>query len=119
MTPAEVAAEMRRLSALLDQGVTALVKAGRDLADAEHVYRLARAKAWVEIGDEGTAKQREDTVNAVTAGERRVRDLAEAQRVGALEAQRSRRQQLSAAQTVAAAFKSDAELHRWGPQVTP
>lgn len=106
--------EARRLSSLIDNGVKALTAAASDLAEAEHAYRLARAEAWHKT--QGTAKQREDDVNAITAAERRVRDLAEAGRMSALEALRSRRQQLSAVQSIAAAWRSEAEHARYGPE---
>lgn len=113
----ELVQEARRLSALIDNGVKALTHAANDVAEAEHAYRLARAQAWHKT--EGTAKQREDDVNALTAGERRVRDLADAGRMSALEALRSRRQQLSSVQSIAAAFRSEAEHSRYGTQETP
>lgn len=108
-------AEAQRLSGLIDNGVKALTEAARNLAEAEHAYRLARAEAWHHT--EGTAKQREDEVNALTAAERRVRDLAEAGRMSALEALRSRRQQLSALQSIANAVRSEADLANYGPEI--
>lgn len=109
--------EAQRLSGLIDNGVKALTNAATELAEAEHLYRLARAEAWHHT--EGTARQREDEVNAMTAAERRVRDLAEAGRMSALEALRSRRQQLSATQSLAAAYRSEAEVARYGPEMAP
>lgn len=111
----DLIAEARRLSSLIDNGVKALTEAAKQGAEAEYAYRLARAKAWAQT--DGTAKQREDDVNAITAAERRVRDLAEAGRMSAIEALRSRRQQLSAVQSIAAAFRSEAEHTRYGPEV--
>ena len=110
-----LATEADRLSKLIDNGVQALRKTSQDLANAEHDYRLARALAWPKT--EGTAKQREDQVNSLTAGERLERDLAEGQRVAALEALRSRRAQLSALQSVANAERAEAEFTRTGPGV--
>lgn len=110
---ADLVSEARRLSGLIDNGVKALTEAAKNLAEAEYAYRLARAEAWHRT--EGTAKQREDDVNAITAGERRVRDLAEAGRMSALEALRSRRQQLSAVQSIAAAWRAEAEHANYGP----
>lgn len=117
MTPvAALVAEMSRLSGLIDNGVTALSKAGHDLADAEHAYRIQKAAAWSQAPD-GTVPEREAWVNQRTADERRTRDKAEATRVAALEALRSRRTQLSALQTVANAYREDAAFSRTGPQL--
>lgn len=115
VTISDLIDEARRLSSLIDNGVKALTHAASELAEAEYAYRLARAEAWHKT--EGTAKQREDDVNAITASERRVRDLADAGRMSALEALRSRRQQLSAVQSISAAFRSEAEHSRYGPEV--
>jgi hypothetical protein len=108
----ELAAEARRLSDKIDAGVSALNGAARDEADREHEYRKARAVAWQHV--EGSAKEREDGVDSVTAGERRARDIARGSRQAALEALRSRRQQLSAVQTLTAALKSELEHSQYG-----
>lgn len=107
-------AEVERLSRLIDQGVTALREQAATLAQAEHDYRLARAMAWPKT--DGTAKEREDQVNALTAPDRLRRDLAEGQRAAALEALRSRRQQLSAVQTLSNADREEAAFVRTGPR---
>jgi hypothetical protein len=117
MTLGGLVAEARRLSVLIDNGVAALRTSAKESADAEWTYRKARAKAWLET--DGTAKQREDEVNAATADERRVRDLAEAGRQAALEALRSRRQQLSAVQTLVQAARSELDHSKYGPDLSP
>jgi hypothetical protein len=109
--------EFVRLSRLIDNGVDALRKAGEDVAQAEHDYRLARAIAWPKT--DGTAKEREDQVNALTAPDRRARDLAESHRLAVLEALRSRRQQLSALQTLSNADREEAAFARTGPGMQP
>jgi len=109
-----LATEAERLSRLIDKGVTDLTKTAVELAHAESDYRKARAVAWHQT--EGTAKQREDEVNALTAPERLQRDLKEGRRVAALEALRSRRAQLSALQSVANAERAEAELAGKGPR---
>lgn len=116
MTVAEMVAEASRLSTKIDEGVRTLASAAREVAEAEHAYRLAKAQAWIVIA-EGTAKEREAQVDAATADERRVRDLAEASRLAALEALRSRRAQLSMLQSLAAAHRAEAEHARYGPEV--
>ena len=113
----DLISEARRLSSLIDNGVKALTEAAKQGAEAEYAYRLARAKAWHQT--DGTAKQREDDVNAITAAERRVRDLAEAGRMSALEALRSRRAQSSALQSIMTAYRSEVEHSKYGPEVGP
>lgn len=117
MTPAEAAEEMRRLSTQLDKGLSALREAGDDLANAEHAYRHARARAWLELDLTGTtAKEKEDLVNAATADARLGRDSADGLRQAALEAVRSRRTQISALQSLLAADRAEAEFARTAPE---
>lgn len=108
-------AEMQRLSKLLDKGVGALAQAGKDLAVAEHEYRIEVAKAWAKA-PKGTVPEREAWVKAETADHRLERDLAESERVAATEAVRSRRTQLSALQTVANATRAEIDLGRYGQE---
>ena len=117
-TQLEIATEMRRLSALIDKGVDALRLAARAAAEAEMDYRQAKAVAWTTVR-EGTVPERQAHVDAAVSDRRFARDLADGQRVAALEALRSRRAQLSAAQTLASAFKSEAEMSRFGAEVGP
>jgi hypothetical protein len=114
MTPLEAAEEMRRLSDLIDNGVEQLRVIGRALAHAEHRYRLARAQSWPQT--EGTAREREDQVNALTAELRHERDDAEYTRQAALEALRSRRVQVSALQTLLNADREEAAFARTSPR---
>ena len=105
--------EAQRLSGLLEQSLETLRLSAVQVAEAERQYRLARARAWFETG--GTAKQREDAVNAATAQERFARDVADAERMAALESVRSRRQQLSVLQSLMAADRAEADFSRTGP----
>lgn len=107
--------EMLRLSRLVDQGVTALIDQARELAEAEHDYRLLKAQAWL-AAPEGTVPEREAWVDGQCAQARRRRDLADGMRVAALEALRSRRTQLSALQSVLAAHRAEAEFARTDPR---
>lgn len=102
--------EAVRLSALLDESLETLRVNARKVAAAEREYRQGRAKAWFETS--GTAKQREDSVNALTADARFVRDVCDAERMAALESVRSRRQQLSMLQSLMAADRAEAEYVR-------
>lgn len=118
MTPAELTDELRRLAGLLDQANTAVRDRGRQMAEAERAYRRARAHAWIEASD-GTAQERKDMVDAMTADERYARDLAESDHRSAWEAVRNYRSQLSAVQTIAGLERETASLAATGPQEGP
>lgn len=106
--------EMHRLSTLLDDGLTFLRTNAAELAESEHDYRRARAEAWGHTT--GTAKEREDAVNALTAAARKRRDTAEHMRQAAMESVRSRRAQVSALQSLMNAHRAEAEFARVGPR---
>lgn len=115
------AQEMERLSVLLDQGLTNLREHAVAYAAAERDYRKAKAVAWVEAprGEkrgEWTAAERECWVNAATADDRYKRDIVDGLRQAALEAVRSRRQEISAWQSILAADRAEAEFARVGPE---
>lgn len=112
---AELIAEATRLSELIDKGVAAMTQAGHDYANAEHAYRIGKAKAWAKA-PAGTVPERTAWVDAETADLRRERDIAEALRTSAWEALRSRRAQLSSVQTVANALRSEMDMAKYGPQ---
>lgn len=114
-TVSEMYAEASRLSALIDQGLSAMREHATSYADAEAAYRKAKAKAWVDAPDGMLAKEKEAWVDSTTADLRRTRDVAEAMKQAALEAVRSRRSQLSAVQTFANAHREEAGLARTGP----
>lgn len=113
--------EMLRLSRLIDAGIEMSREQAVALAEAENVYRKAKAQAWVrcprdEAGErEWTAKRRESWVDGDVADLRKDRDLAEAMRDAAREAVRARQTQLSAWQTLVKAHQAEAELVRTGP----
>lgn len=117
MTLAELIAEANRLSSKIDAGVRALSEAAKKAATAEMDYRQAKAVAWV-TAEAGTVPERQAHVDAAVSDKRFVRDLAEGERVTALEALRSRRAQLSALQSIAAAYRAEAEHARYGPETT-
>lgn len=126
MTPDEMHSEAQRLGRQIDEGIRTLREQAEALAEAENVYRKARAEAWVRCPNdppgtkmhdrEWTSARRDAWVDAETAGLRRVRDIAEGMRQAALEAIRARRQQLSALQSLAAADRAEAEFVRTGPR---
>lgn len=109
----QLTAEARRLSDLIDRGVSALRKAALDYAEAEHTYRLAKASAYLNV--EGTVAEREAQVYESVGDLRRARDIADGERQAALEAVRSRRTQLSALQSILAAHRSEVDHARTGP----
>lgn len=121
VTVVDLAREAARLSELIDRGVAALTDAARKSAEAEREYRKAKALAWTQVKAEGerTAEHMKAEAEARSSDLRFVRDLAEANRQAALEALRSRRQQLSASQSVSAAFRAEAEHSRYGTEVRP
>lgn len=106
--------EVSRLSTLIDEGIKALTNFARETAEAEHDYRKAKAIAW-QTAPPGTVPMREAWVDSETAEQRRRLDLAEGSRSAALEAVRSRRQQLSAVQSLLAAYKAEADFNRTAP----
>lgn len=110
--------ELSRISQLIDKGIQSLVDAARGTADTEHAYRKAKAIAWMEAPS-GTVPVREAWVESHVADQKRDLDYAEGLRVASLEAIRSRRQQLSAVQSLLAAHKAEAEFARVAPQRHP
>jgi hypothetical protein len=104
-------AEAWRLSQLLDKGIMALRDAAVAYAEAEHDYRSQNAMAYLET-ESGTVAEREAHVYALVGDFRRTRDLADGQKLAALEAVRSRRAQLSAVQSILSAYRAEAELAR-------
>lgn len=113
VTIEDAAAEMRRLSQLLDDALGYLARQVDEYAEAESAYRKQRSLAWAQTT--GTAKEREDAVNAMTAEFRKRRDLADGMRQVGLESIRSRRVQISAWQSLLARDRAEAEFSRTGP----
>lgn len=114
MNFAEMSVEYRRLSELLEDGLDELRERAEALATAENEYRKNRALAWPMTS--GTAKEREDEVNSISADARKDRDLADYMRTAALEAVRSRRTQISALQTMLNAHQEEAKFARTVPE---
>jgi len=117
----EATDEFRRLSVLLDQGLTNLREQAVAYAQREAEYRRSKAESWLntptgETRGQWTAAQREAHVNAETAELRQARDIADGMRTAALEAVRSRRAQLSALQSLLAAERAESEFARTGPR---
>ena len=109
----ELIVEARRLSDLLDKGVSALRQSAIQYAEAEHLYRREHALAYLQT--DGTVAEREAKTYVMVGELRRDRDIADGVRSAALEAVRARRTQLSALQSLLAAHRSEADLARTGP----
>lgn len=114
--------EFRRLSDLLDKGLSELRSSAHAYANAEAHYRKMKAEAWLnaprsESRGTWTAAEREAWVNAETADERQARDLADGLRQAALEAVRSRRAQISSLQTLCNLEKEEMAFARTGPEL--
>lgn len=113
--------EMHRLSSLIDDALEELKRFAVDLAESENRYRHSRSKAWGMVSkttDDGAkrlAAEIEAEVDELTADLRFARDRADYLRQVALEAVRSRRQQLSAWQSWVAAERAEAEFVRTSP----
>jgi len=108
----ELVSEARRLSDLLDKGVAALREAATSYAAAEHAYRRAHALEYLQT--EGTVAEREAKTYVAMGDLRMERDIADGVRSAALEAVRARRTQLSALQSLLAAYRSEADFDRTG-----
>ena len=105
--------EIRRLSQLIDQGITELVNQSREHAHAEADYRKAYAQAFL-VAEARTVRERELTADAETHEDRLRAYLARGMEQAAREAVRARRAQLSALQSLMGAYKAEAEFIRTG-----
>lgn len=118
MSSVEAKEEMERLANEIDAAITELRACVERLARSEHTYRFSKAKAWAmtdRVNPDGSrrlAAEIECSIDEMTADLRYERDLAEGLRQVALEAVRSKRQQLSAWQTWLAADRAEAEFVR-------
>jgi hypothetical protein len=110
LTAAEMAAEGRRLSDLLDKALRKHAEHVQAAAEAERKYRHARQLAYIQA--HGTVDEKKAAVDDKTADLRFERDLADGLRQTALEAIRSRRAQVSLLQSVANAYKAEADFDR-------
>jgi hypothetical protein len=107
LNPFRLAADLDRLSALLEERTEELAKLSRDAAEAEYLHKLRRSEHIVKASDEAgngtlgktTVDQREAIAYIATAAEYRERLLSAAVRDSTAEALRSIRAQLSSIQT--------------------
>lgn len=117
MTAGELAEEVRRLCALLDDGLAFQRRVVQEHSVNEDVYRVARARAFLEAS--GTVGDRNAHADLATSTQRRAAHLSAGMMQAGLEAIRSRRAQISAVQSIAGAYKAEAEFGRTAPQTTP
>lgn len=115
MTAAQMAQEGGRLSKLLDDALRFHSDQVKAAAKAEQAYRHSRQMAYLQVT--GTVDEKKADVDAKTADLRFTRDVAEGLRQTALEAIRSRRAQISLLQSVANAYKAEADFDRMGEGV--
>ncbi len=113
MTLDGLADEMARLSALLDDALGYLRRVSAEWAESEDAYRMSRARAVLEAV--GTVDERRAQADMATSQQRRRAHLDDAMKQAALEAVRSRRAQISALQSIAAAHRAEAEFVRTAP----
>jgi hypothetical protein len=119
VTPAEASAEMRRLSHLIDAGISATVEQVAAAAQAEADYRKLAAVEWVQVrrehdGERRLAAEVEAEVKSRTADARYARDIAEGMLRNARDAVRARQAQLSAVQSLMNMHRAEAEFVRGG-----
>lgn len=114
MNAQEMATEGRRLSNLLDAALSAMRERVVTLAECERAYRKLKARKWLEAPD-GTAGAKEAWVNAETADLRYERDIASGMERNSRDAIRSYQVQISLLQSVANAYKAEADFARTGP----
>lgn len=112
-TPREMTHRLVEASRAVEEAHGELVRLTREAAETERLYRQARSQAWL-TATEGTAQQKADHVNAVTADRAYAAHLADGLTKAAMELVRSRRAVLSALQTTSAYVRSEAELLRYG-----
>lgn len=120
MNLAEVAAEMARLSGLIDSAMRLLREQPRKVAETEAAYRKAKAEAWIAVkasGEKMTAAEMSARVDAATADLRAARDIAQGTDKVLHEGLRSRRAQVSALQSLLAAHREEAAFARTGPEM--
>ena len=108
LNPAVLQETLERLIGEMRVALDELEKASRRVAEAEHSYRLAKSEAWARMADDRqVAAAKQAAVDAACADQRYTRDLAEAARVSWLERVRSLRQEISAVQTLANAYREE------------
>lgn len=114
MTADELTSEYRRLSSLLDRGVTALTRQAQAHAELDAEFRSRWAQAI--LASEGTVAEREAHAEVECSDLRLRLNIAAGMERVAREAVRSRQTQLTGVMAVARAHQEEARLAGRGPQ---
>lgn len=116
-TPQQIMDELAALSQRLSADIDELGKWAYQYAVADHEYRKAKASAYLGAKTNNHEKLRVSDIDAIVdeqcEAQRLRRNIADARRLTALEAVRSRRQQLSALQSGARAVRADIEMNKY------
>jgi hypothetical protein len=113
ITSQDLNKELIRVSSELRAANDRLSLAGRDWAQAEYDYRLAKAKAYAQVRESNVkliAPEKEALADSFAAEAQRVRNIADSERNAAGLAVRSLIGQLSALQSIAASVRSEMDL---------
>lgn len=116
MTLGDLIAEVERLSNNIEDGIADLSLAAEAEANAEFHYRKAKAQAWQTVKAK-TVAEKVALIDAATANARHARDKAANDKLIARESLAARRAQLSAIQTVTTAYRAEAQLAGFGPDM--
>ncbi len=117
MNAADLNVQLLEAVRLLRESQADLEQRSQDYAHWEQRYRMAKATAY--LATSGTVNEREAHAEQAVNEVRYRRDLAEGLKVSGLEAVRSNRAVVSAVQTLAALYRSEAEFDRTGPREEP
>lgn len=123
--PAELVQELGRLSQEVDKALRFLFEQAKAYANTQDAYRNLRSKLLLEAEskvrkeygiERPNVDEKKAWVHLKSSRESLEADLAAAMKEVGIEAIRSRRAQLSALQSAAAAVRSELELAGKGPQ---
>jgi len=118
MSPVEAQKTLLDLSRKVQAGIQEQVKWAREKAACEREYRIGQRQAY-ERAPKGTAPERKAWVDAECAELREARDLAESMERVTDVALRVRMTEMSATQSLLAAFKAEASVTRYSPEFEP
>lgn len=98
----------------LENALVELEQLSKDWAEAERIYREAKARAYL-VAEGTTVAEKEAQMEPKINMLRYERDMKEGLKVAALESVRSRRTQVSAIQTLAGLSREEAAMAKIGP----
>lgn len=113
----EIHGSMLRVARRLHRTVEEYQALAIENAQAQHQAKQAQAKAYLEV--EGTVDHRRALVEIQCADVNLSARIAEAQEFAARKLLDTLRAELSALQSIASAYRAEAELVGRGPQTTP